>query len=159
MANNDRTIAPVSSQPAFSPNLENLIAKISRPADGNVGPGHTTDIEEQRIQDDRLWHAIRGAKGLRRIFHNAGILLTMAAVMGDECGDDCDRESNLALMVRGATLIGLLEAGLLKCFPMLPVPRFIARFAFDQYCELCSFVRAPLEWNHPDMVARFDAVI
>lgn len=147
----------------FAPNFETLLSQLRKPSDREVGNNSSFHLEEQRAKDDRLWAAIHGTTGLYRMFHNSGILLTLATRMNEESGEYQSEthlhNSDLALMLRWALFIGLLECWLLNCFPRLPIPRFIARFAFDQYCELCAAVRAMIEFQYPTLVGRFDRVI
>lgn len=151
------------SKRRYAPNLESLLGQLKSPSEAAIGPNPCQALEEQRHKDDQLWDAISGTQGLYRMWHNAGILLTLATRMNEECGPNRteahDHNSDLALMLRWASFIGMLEGSLIAIFPRLPVPRFVARFAFDQYCELCASVRAMIEFHHPTLVEQFDRVI
>lgn len=152
MVNDDGSIPGVSSQLE----IQRLVEKIKKPAD-LLAPG--LDSQEQRRDDDILWNSMKGIRGLWAMFFDSGILLAMARQMSGG-GAEMGEEIKLARLLRVASIIAAIEGMFLACFPRLPIPRFMARFAVNQYCELCAHVRALMEWTCPDhLTARFDAVI
>jgi len=141
-----------------APNVETLLSRLKNPVSG----GHlytpmTLPFTQQRAIDDQMWASVRGCRGVYRMFQNAGILLTLAIRMTQE-NDTQQNERNAhdCALLRLVLCCSVGECLLLRLIPGLPMPRLIARCAFDQYLDLCSDVRAMMEFQHPALIDRFD---
>jgi hypothetical protein len=122
-----------------------------------------TDSERQRAADDKLYGSLHGLAGHLKICRNAGILVNFAALSAVEFPEESPRTKERLFQRAGMIRLFLLpcvaEAIIVKCFKTLPIPRLATRFSVEQYAEMCSEVRAIIEYRHEKLISRFDELI
>jgi hypothetical protein len=146
----------------YAPDLESLLAQLSPSLGKCLTEQQTPDQARQRNLDDEMWEEKQGLRGAYHMFRNAGILLTIASRLegdGESNGEYANENYSRALVLRISLTGCLLEQFLLHCFPQLPLPRLLARYAFDQYEEMGAWVRAIVEYRRPELLPLLDAAL
>jgi len=148
----------------YAPDYESLLSHLDQPFREYFRlPDDSSEMQLRHALDEALWRDIHGWHGLRRLYRNSGILLTMRLRLEEEIGcADATRRSrgcDEALLLRLTLLGSLVEAALVRRFPRIPMQRLFLRSAVDQYVEMRSYIRAALEHLKPELVSRFDAVV
>lgn len=148
----------------YAADYESLLANLDQPFEAFVRlPDDRSETELRREHDAALWRNINGWRGLRRLYRNSGILLTLRLRLERDIGcadsDQRSRGCDEVIVLRLTLLGSLIEALLIRKFSAAPMPRLFLRSAIDQYVEMRSYVRAALEHVQPELVSRFDTVV
>lgn len=147
----------------LAPDMTSLLAQLDKPFRAYLHmPNVGTEMQVRRELDNALWRNIDGWRGLRRIYRNSGVLLTIRLRLENEIsgagGERYHIECDEAFLLR-LTLLGcILEHLMIRKFPRLPIQRFYLRSALDQYIEFRSYLRGALECARPDLLEQFDLV-